>query len=79
MDGKLRVSKWGSSLAVRIPRRIAEEWGVHEGSLVEIISRGDDVLLRKRRYDLDEMLAQVNDSNLHSEQDTGPAQGREEW
>ncbi len=29
-------------------------------------------------YDLDEMLAQIDEGNLHPEQDTGPDQGREE-
>ena len=79
MDGKLRVSKWGASLAVRIPKRIAEELGVREGSVVEIVPQGNEVLLRKKTYDLDDMLAQMNPGNLHGEQDTGPAQGREEW
>ena len=40
---------------------------------------GDPVTERKRAYDLDDMLSQMNQSNLHREQDTGPAQGLEEW
>ena len=73
------VSKWGSSLAVRIPRVIANEWGVHEGSAIEIVTAGDEVILRKKSYDLAEMLAHVTDENLHGEQDFGPAQGKEVW
>jgi antitoxin MazE len=79
MGAKSHVSKWGTSLAVRIPRPIAEHWGVQEGSSIEIIPRGDEVVLRKRPYDLASLLAQVNPDNLHSEQDSGPAQGNEEW
>ena len=31
MGAKSHVSKWGTSLAVRIPKPIAEQWGVQEG------------------------------------------------
>lgn len=79
MGAKAHVSKWGTSLAVRIPKPIAEQWGVEEGSAIEFDPRGDRLVLRKKAYDLNEMLAAVGAHNLHSEIDTGPAQGREEW
>ena len=79
MGAKSRVARWGSSLAVRIPKPVAEQWGVTEGSAIEIVHRGDQVVLRRRVYDLDSMLDQVNTANLHSEWDTGQAQGGEEW
>ena len=78
MGAKSYVSKWGSSLAVRIPWPIAEQWGVQEGSAIEIVPRGDQVVLRKKAYDLAGMLARVKPGNLHPGQDTGPAQGSEE-
>ncbi len=79
MGTKSHISKWGSSLAVRIPKPIAEQWGVREGSAIEIVSRGEQLVLRKRAYKLADMLAQVTADNLHPELDTGPAQGNEEW
>ncbi len=79
MGAKSCVSKWGASLAVRIPKSIAEQWGVQEGSAIELVPQGDHVVLRKRPYDLADMLAQVEPANLHPEQDSGPAQGNEEW
>ncbi len=78
MGAKSYVSRWGSSLAVRIPQSIAERWGVQEGSAIEITPRGDQVVLRKKIYDLASMLAQVKPDNLHPEQAAGPAQGSEE-
>jgi antitoxin MazE len=66
-------------LAVRIPKPIAEQWGVQEGSAIEIVSRGEQIVMRKRTYVLADMLAQVTADNLHSEFDTGPALGNEEW
>ena len=79
MSAKSHIAKWGTSLAVRIPKPIAEQWGVHEGSAIEIVSHGDQVVLRKRTYNLADMLDQVTEDNLHPELDTGPAQGNEAW
>ena len=44
---KTQVSKWGSSLAVRIPKAIAEEWGVEEGSAIEMTRNGRGLVLSK--------------------------------
>ena len=79
MGVNLHVRKWGSSLAVRIPKAIAEQWGVSEGSAIEMASQGDRVVLRKRPYDLAVMLSRITDDNLHSEHDTGDPQGNEQW
>ena len=79
MGAKSHIAKWGDSLAVRIPKPIAEQWGVREGSSIEITSRGDRVVMRKRGYRLADMLAEMNADNLHAEQDAGPAQGIEAW
>ena len=79
MGAKSHVSKWGSSLAVRIPKPIAEQWGVHEGSAIEILAQGDEVVLRKRTYDLAELVARINPENQHPEQDWGAPQGDEAW
>jgi len=79
MGAQSTVAKWGASLAIRIPKAIAEQWGVREGSPVELVSRGEQVVIRKKRYDLAEMLAKISTENLHSEVDFGPPAGREEW
>ena len=77
MGANSRVSRWGASLAIRIPKPIAEQWGVQEWSSIEIVPRGDQLALRKKSYDLTGMLAQIEPGSIHPEQDTGPAQGRE--
>ncbi len=79
MGAKSHVAKWGSSLAVRIPKPICELWGVQEGTLIELSPKGDHVVMRKKTYHLDDMLAQITSENLHPEWDTGPTQGKEEW
>ena len=79
MGAKSHVSKWGNSLAIRIPKTVAEQWGVVEGSAIEIVPRGDRLVLRKKVYDLADMLAAVGPGNLHPEVDAGPAKGGEAW
>ena len=79
MGATQHVRKWGSSLAVRIPKAIAEQWGVSEGSAIEMESRGDRVVMRKRSYDLDDLLSRVTADNLHPEQDIGEPRGNEQW
>jgi antitoxin MazE len=70
MAAKTRVATWGSSLAIRIPKPIAEQWGVREGSAVEIVPDGDTLTLKKQAFDLASLLDQVTPDNLHGEIDT---------
>ena len=79
MGVRSHVAKWGSSLVVRIPRSIAVQWGVQEGSAIEIVSRGDEVVLRKRKYDLAELVARMHPGHQHPEQEWGAPQGDEVW
>ena len=79
MGAKMRVSEWGRSLAVRIPKAIAQQWGVSEGSAVEMETVGDEVVLRRRTYNLSDMLSRVKVENLHREQDVGESQCKEQW
>ena len=64
------------SLAIRIPKPIAEQWGVEEGSAIEIVPRGDRLVLIKKAYDLNNMLAAIEPGNLHTEVDAGSARRR---
>jgi antitoxin MazE len=80
---KTKVQKWGNSLGVRIPRTLAEEAAVAEGSVVDLaVDRRGRLIVspeRAQRYELQELLARITDDNLHGETwDDGP-HGREAW
>ncbi|MDE0358253.1 MAG: AbrB/MazE/SpoVT family DNA-binding domain-containing protein [Gammaproteobacteria bacterium] len=77
--GDLTTLRTPSSLAIRIPQSVAEQWGVREGSRIELVPPGDQLVMSKRAVNLTEMLARMSPETLHGEIDTGPAQGREEW
>lgn len=77
---KATVQRWGNSLAVRLPRLLAEESQISEGSQVELVRTPDGVLVKARqkpRYRLSDLLAGISPENLHPETEWGPAVGRE--
>ena len=79
---RTRVQKWGNSLALRIPKSFAEEAGLKNSSPVDVsLVDGRLVIapVRKPKWTLNELLAQVTPHNLHGEVDTGPAMGNESW
>ncbi len=76
---QVRIQKWGNSLALRIPKSLAEDSGVDAGSVVDVrVMRGKLVATPVRGdYELEELLAGVSKANLHSEVDSGEAAGQE--
>ncbi len=78
----VKVQKWGNSLAVRIPKALAEEAGLEVGNEVEL--RAVDGQLRvaptqEPRYTLEELVSQITPENRHGEIDWGPPVGNEVW
>jgi antitoxin MazE len=77
---KATIQKWGNSLALRLPKVLADEAHIREGTKVELIQTTEGVLVkarRKPRYRLSDLLADVTPENLHSETDWGISVGRE--
>lgn len=76
------VQKWGNSLALRIPKSVAKDVQLHQGSVVELeVVEGEVVLKPKRvrKVSLGKLLKGVTKENLHSEVDWGSAKGKEAW
>jgi antitoxin MazE len=76
------ISKWGNSLAVRIPASDAESIGLSDGSAVEIKIKAGSLIVspaRKRRYDLKELVDRITRDNRHELGDWGLPVGKEVW
>ena len=59
---KVELRKWGNSLGLRIPAKIAQSIGLNENSTVEIIQSGESLIIKKKEeIDLDELLASIPD------------------
>lgn len=79
---KLKIKKWGNSLALRIPRAFAAETHLHDSSIVELVSRDGELVivpLDGNEFRLADLLEQVNRDNLHGEITTGAPVGVESW
>lgn len=77
-----KVQKWGNSLAIRIPKALAEEAGLERGKQVNLHYEDGELRIRRRRrkrYDLDELLASVPDDFEPEDWDIGPPVGNEVW
>jgi antitoxin MazE len=82
MPDETQVSKWGNSLAVRIPQAIVREARLTEGDRLSLNLADDgSIVLRsnRRKYSLEELVAEINPTNLHDETDWGAPQGKEAW
>ena len=78
---KTRISKWGNSLAVRLPKPFTDELGLVEGSDVELTVRNGQLILvaAGREYALEELVDGITTENRHRETDWGRPRGREVW
>jgi len=82
MATKSQLARWGNSLAVRIPKGVAESAGFREGdTLVMEVKRPGVLAVRaaSRPRTLDELVAQITPQNLHAETNWGDAAGNELW
>lgn len=67
---KAVFSKWGNSLAVRIPNAFAQDLGVTAGRAAEVtVEQGRLVVIPVAMpvYDLDQLVAGITDENRHGE------------
>jgi antitoxin MazE len=77
-----KAQKWGNSLAVRLPKNVAEECGIKADSPIEIVREDNLIIIRpvpKKSFSLDSLLAGVTADNIHSEVPTGKPAGKEIW
>ena len=75
----MQVARWGNSLGLRIPKDIAAQVGLREGSRVEIAVEGERIVITpaRRRYALAELLEGMTPEAMREAFDWGPDRGRE--
>ena len=79
---KTKVARWGNSLALRIPSRLASSHHLSEGSDIEIIEDAGELILRpvqSKNHRLEDLLSAITENNLHAEFDAGQIEGKESW
>lgn len=78
-----KFQKVGNSLAVYISKDIVKKLQVREGTPAEVLIHGNKISiaphqkLKKPKYDIRELCAQITPENRHPEIDWGPDVGKE--
>ncbi len=75
----VEIKKWGNSLGVRIPKIIAKDLNITEGTLVNIEDINGKIVISPEKNTLQNILNQINAENVHSEIDFGKREGQENW
>ena len=76
------VRKWGNSLGIRLPKIFTKEINIEEGSKVELELKSNKIIIKpvkQNKLNLIDLLAKIDDSNLHKEIDFGLNEGNEQW
>jgi antitoxin MazE len=80
---RAKVQKWGNSLALRLPKALADEAEVQFDSPVEISVRDHVIVIKSLRrttsYTLDGLLSGITEENRHGEVATSAPIGQEIW
>jgi antitoxin MazE len=79
---KAQIAKWGNSMAVRIPKSVAEAAKLRPGDRLEMSAEGSGVVrMRKRKgkQTLKDLIRGITAANLHTETDWGGPEGKELW
>jgi antitoxin MazE len=75
-----KIQKWGNSLALRLPKALADEFHLAQGSSVELRVVDGKLVIEPRRpprYRLASLLKKVTRHNIHREVSDGGLVGKE--
>lgn len=82
LETTTNLSKWGHSLALRIPKNLAESARIREGDPLSLsLTKDGSIVIRpaRRKYRLDELVSGITAKNRRRETDWGPPVGNEVW
>jgi antitoxin MazE len=76
-----KAQMWGNSLAVRIPKAMADEAGIREREEIEVEIKNKIISIRRsqKELSLSQLVKAIKRENLHSEIDFGTRHGNEAW
>ena len=81
---KVKIAKWGNNLAVRLPKRLADEFGLEPGKTVDLQKQGSMLAIETAsapkipRYRLEDLLAQIKPGTIPPPSvEWGPDRGAE--
>ncbi len=76
---EVQFSKWGNSVALRVPSKVAETLGIAPGGTADLELQSDRIVIipRTHSYRLEDLIKVISAKNLHHEISTGQTLGAE--
>jgi antitoxin MazE len=77
---RVQITRWGNSLGVRVPKQVAREIGLSEGSQVDVEAADHRIIITpaRPRYTLADLLKDTTPESYRAgDVDWGPDTGRE--
>lgn len=76
-----KAQKWGNSIGVRIPFKVAEKYGLVNGSPIELEQKESGIFVKPidQVPTLEELMAGITEGNEHNEIVFGKPEGDEVW
>jgi len=79
---RIKIQKWGNSMALRIPKSFADQVSIKLGSSVDLSIQDGKIIiepLKTEEYDLKLLVDTINEANLHNEYMVDEPRGKEIW
>jgi antitoxin MazE len=79
---RIKIQKWGNSMALRIPKSFADQVSIKLGSSVDLSIQDGKIIiepLKTEEYDLKLLVDAINEANLHNEYMVDEPRGKEIW
>ena len=79
---RIKIQKWGNSLALRIPKAFAFQSKIRQDEYVNLTLDKNKIIVEpviEKEYTLEELISGIKKSNLHKEVDFGNKVGAEHW
>ncbi len=76
-----KISRWGNSLAIRIPSAVSKQLNLHDNSTISIQTKNDYIIFKRIEEPdkLSELVSKITPVNRPDCTDWGEAQGNEIW
>lgn len=79
---RIKIQKWGNSLALRIPKAFAFQSKIRQDEYVNLTLENNKIIVEPdevKKYTLEELISGIKKSNLHKEIKVGEKTGAESW
>lgn len=77
-----KITKWGNSLGVRVPKEMAEKAGFTQNQrvIIHALKKGISIEpVKEESLSLNDLIGRITKDNLHKEFDWGNFKGKEVW